>query len=141
MLPKSSWATFKRNFEALSALGVYHVTIIGGVVYKKSKIFIIYKCHQNPPYDNFRNSISSGGLSRDHYWRSSLQDVYKFLEHISASFWYFIVKSFFVVRSYRVLVIKIKILIIGALGTLETRLKVPILAIFWRFWAFFELSV
>ena len=65
----------------------------------------------------------------------------RFLEYISASFWYFFMKSFLVVRSYRVLVINIKILIMGALATLETRLKVPILAIFWRFWAFLELSV
>ena len=65
----------------------------------------------------------------------------RFLEYIWASSWYFFMKSFLVVRSYRVLVINIKVLIMGALGTLETRLKVPILGIFWRFWAFFELSV
>ena len=65
----------------------------------------------------------------------------RFLEYISASFWYFFMKSFLVVRSYRVLVINIKILIMGPLVTLGTRLKVPILAIFWRFWAFFGLSV
>ena len=46
------------------------------------------------------------------------------------SFLYFFMKSFLVVRSYRVLVINIKILIMGALGSLETRLKVPIFAIF-----------
>ena len=45
-------------------------------------------------------------------------------------------KSFLLVRSYRVLVINIKILIIGALGTLETRLKVPIFAIFEVFRAY-----
>ena len=65
----------------------------------------------------------------------------RFLEYISASLSYLIMKSFLVVRSYRVLVINIKILIVGALATLETRLKVPILAIFWRFCAFLELSV
>ena len=92
--------------------------------------------------NNFRNLISSGGLLRDIIWV-----VYKnpwlsrFFKNISASFWYFFVKSFLVARSYPFLVININILIIGALGTLETRLKVPILAIFWRFWAFFELSV
>ena len=105
VLLKSSWTTFKSIFETLSALGVCHVTITEGVVYKKSMIFKF------------------------------------FLEYISASFWYFFMKSFLVVRSYRVLVINIKILIMGALGTLEARLKVPILAIFWRFLAFLKLSV
>ena len=33
------------------------------------------------------------------------------------------------------------ILIMGALLTLKTRLKVPIVAVFWGFWAFFELFV
>ena len=42
MLPKSSWTTFKTIFETLSALGACHVTIIGGVVYKKSTIFQIF---------------------------------------------------------------------------------------------------
>ena len=37
---KSPWATFKTIFETLSALGACHVTIIGGVVYKK---FVIFK--------------------------------------------------------------------------------------------------
>ena len=39
VLPKLSWTTFKTISEALSALGVCHVTIIGGVVHKKSMIF------------------------------------------------------------------------------------------------------
>ena len=39
VLLKSSWTTFEIIFETLSALGVCHVTIIGGVVYKKSVIF------------------------------------------------------------------------------------------------------
>ena len=39
VLPKFSWTTFKTFFETLSALGACHVTIIGGVVYKKSMIF------------------------------------------------------------------------------------------------------
>ena len=42
MLPKFSWTTFKTIFEALSALGMCHVTIIGGVVYKKSMIFKVF---------------------------------------------------------------------------------------------------
>ena len=54
----------------------------------------------------------------------------RFLENISASFLYFLIKSFLVEISYRVLVRNIKYLIIGILVTLETRLKVPILAVF-----------
>ena len=42
VLPKSSWANFKTIFEALSALGICHVTITGGVVYKKSMIFKVF---------------------------------------------------------------------------------------------------
>ena len=42
VLSKSSWTTFKIIFEALSALGACHVTIIGGVVYKKSVIFKVF---------------------------------------------------------------------------------------------------
>ena len=48
---------------------------------------------------------------------------------------------FMVARSNRVLAADIKSLLISTLGSLETRLKVTIFAIFWRFWAFFELSV
>ena len=100
VLPKSSRTTFKTNFETLSALGDCHVTIIGGVLNKKSMIF-------------------------------------RFLEYMSATFWYFFMKTFLVLRSYRVLVINIKILIMSPLVTLKTRLKVLILAVFWQFWAFF----
>ena len=39
VLPKSSLATFKTVFVILSALGACYVTIIGGVVNKKSMIF------------------------------------------------------------------------------------------------------
>ena len=53
-------------------------------------------------------------------------------------FWYFFTKSFFIARSYPVLVINIKSLIICVLCTVKTRLKVLILAVFWRFWAFSE---
>ena len=42
MLSKSSWATFKTIFETLSALGVCHVTMIGGAVYKKYTIFEVF---------------------------------------------------------------------------------------------------
>ena len=54
----------------------------------------------------------------------------RFLEHTSESFQYFLVQSS-----------DIKSLLISALVSLVTRLKVPILAIFWRFLAFFKLSV
>ena len=33
------WTTFRTIFETISAKGACDVTIIGGVVYKKSKIF------------------------------------------------------------------------------------------------------
>ena len=68
------------------------MTIIGGVVYKKSMIFKVF------------------GVYLSEY--------------------FFFMKSFLVVRSYRVLVINIKILIMGPLVTLGTRLNVPILADF-----------
>ena len=42
VLPKSFWTTFKIIFKALSALGACHVTVIGGVVYKKSMIFKVF---------------------------------------------------------------------------------------------------
>ena len=42
VLQKSSWTTFKTIFKALSALGACHVTINGGVVYKKSMIFKVF---------------------------------------------------------------------------------------------------
>ena len=41
--PKSSWTTFQTIFEALSALGACQVTIIGGVVNKKSMIFEVFE--------------------------------------------------------------------------------------------------
>ena len=42
VLPKSSWTTFKTIFETLLALGVCHVTIIWGLVYKKYMIFEVF---------------------------------------------------------------------------------------------------
>ena len=42
VLPKSSWVTIKTIFETLWPLGTCHVTIIGGVVYKKSRIFEVF---------------------------------------------------------------------------------------------------
>ena len=50
-------------------------------------------------------------------------------------------EMYMVARSYQALTADIKSLLINALVSLETRLKVPILAIFWRFLAFFKLSV
>ena len=63
------------------------------------------------------------------------------LEHITMSFWYFFVKSSLIARSCYVFVINIKSLIMAALVTLETRFRVPILAVFWGFLAFFKLFV
>ena len=48
---------------------------------------------------------------------------------------------FMVARSHQVLAADIKSLFISALVSLETRLKVPILAIFLTILAFFKLSV
>ena len=42
VLPKSSWTTSKSIFESFSALGACHVTIIGGMVYKRSMIFEVF---------------------------------------------------------------------------------------------------
>ena len=42
VLPKSSCTTLKTIFETLSVLQAYYVTIIGGVVYKKSMIFKVF---------------------------------------------------------------------------------------------------
>ena len=38
----ASWTTFKTIFETLLALGAYHLTIIGGMVYKKSMTFKVF---------------------------------------------------------------------------------------------------
>ena len=39
VLSKYSWITFQTIFETLSSLEACHVTITGGVVYKKSTMF------------------------------------------------------------------------------------------------------
>lgn len=52
-------------------------------------------------------------------------------------FQYFLIKSFLLATSYRVLVKDIKSLIVSPLDNLETRLKVPIFAIFWFLAGFF----
>ena len=43
VFPKSSWTNFKTIFKTLSALGDCHVTMIGGVVYKKFMIFEVFE--------------------------------------------------------------------------------------------------
>ena len=43
VLSKSSWATFTTIFATLSALEVCHVTINGGMVYKKSMVFEVFR--------------------------------------------------------------------------------------------------
>ena len=53
----------------------------------------------------------------------------------------FVREIFLVARSYLVCCDNIKSLIKGAPVTLEMRIKFPILAVFWRFWLFFELFV
>ena len=78
-------------------MGACHVTIIVGMVYKRSIIF-------------------------EAFW----EYLGKFL--------IFFRKIFFVAKSYLVVVININILIMDALVTLETSLKVPILAVFYDFW-------
>ena len=102
VLSKSSWTNSKLIFKTLSALGACHVTIIGGIVYKRSMIFEVFE--------------------------SNLGKFLIFLREIVL-----------VARSCLVVVINIKILIIDALVTLEASLKVPILAVFLRFLASFEL--
>ena len=66
---------------------------------------------------------------------SDKQEIHDFFKYISAR--YFFVKSFFVERSYEVLAVDIKRLIISAPDTLETRHNAPNLALL----AFFELSI
>jgi len=46
-LPKSSWETFETIFETLLAMGFCHVTIIGGVVYKKFMIFKVFGVYRS----------------------------------------------------------------------------------------------
>ena len=61
-------------------------------------------------------------IGRVVYKKSTIFEV--FWEYLS-ELWYFFVKSFLVARFYLVIVINIKILIIGALVTLGTRIKSP----------------
>ena len=101
-------------------------------------IFVsIIKIHLDNFYNNF---ISSAGLSRNHYFRGAIHEIHDFRVFLRISQWVFDISSL-IARSYRVLVINIKSLIMGDLVTLETRLKVPIFAVFWRLWTFFELFV
>ena len=72
------------------------------------------------------------GLSRDHYWRGGIELIHEFLNFgvYLNEFLIFLHEIFLVVRSYRVLDINIKFLIMGALFTLKTRLKDPFLPFF-----------
>ena len=82
-------------------------------------------------------------LSRDLFstlgkWKFKIFEVFRaYLRWFSIFFH----EIFTVARSYRLLATSIKSLLIRTLVSLETRLKVPILAIIWRFLAFFKLSV
>ena len=90
----------------------------------------------------FENIQGSGGpieLSGDLFLtRSKRKLVFVFFRVYFREFSIFFHEIFIVARSYRVLAADIKSLLISALVSLETRLKVPILALFWRF---FKLSV
>ena len=57
--------------------------------------------------------------------------IFEVFENTSEKFRYFFMESFLIARSYRVHLINIKIVIMGALVTLETQLKVPTLAGGW----------
>ena len=106
---------------------------------------ILYKCDQNPLRQLLKQFSKLYQLWGPVTW-PALEGWYtrniwfsRFLEYISASFWYFFMKSFLVVRSYRVLVINIKILIMGALVTPWKEAQSPDSGRFLRFLAFFEL--
>ena len=101
VLSKFSETIFRTILETFSA---YHVTIIRGVVYKKSMIFEVF-------------------------W-----------EYVS-KFLVFPHEIFFVARSYRVLVIKSKKSYCGCFSYPGNEAQSPVFGDFWRFWAFFELSV
>ena len=101
---------------------------------RKCNQYNFCKCHQNPLRQllkQFSKLYQHGGPVT---W-PFLEEWYK------GGFWYFIINSFSVARSYRFLRINIKSLIVSAQVTMEMRFKVLILAVFWRFWTFFELSV
>ena len=104
MLSKFSSTTFLRTFKTLSALGACHVTIIGGVEYEKSMIFVVLGAY----FIEFLillHKIFFGSKILP----SSCDVCQKF--------------------GYE------------CFTALETRLKVPILAISCRLLAFFELSI
>ena len=94
----------------------------------------------------FEKIHSSSGLGSCHV-TSSQEGVNenlrfsRFLGHILWSFKYFFHEISMVARYYRVLTVDIKTSLTNALFSLETRPKVPLLAIFWRFLAFFMLPV
>ena len=94
-------------------------------------------------YKNFHGSSGPRELSRDLFStvgkrKFAIFEVFR--AHLS-EFSILFHEIYMVARSYQVLAADIKRWLISALVGLETRLKVPILAIFWRFMAFFKLSV
>ena len=99
---------------------------------KNSIDMIFCKCYENPHEELFKQFSKLCKLLGPITW-PSLDGWYirnpwfsEFVESISASFGYFFMKSFLVLRSYLVLVIHINSLVIDALLTLEARLKVLI---------------
>ena len=102
------------------------------------------KCHQNPLgqlLKQFSNSISSGNLSSDHYWRDGIQEIHNFRGFWELSWpliFIFLHDILFVAKSYLVVVINIKFFIMSALVTLETRLKALILTVFCNLGHFFS---
>ena len=59
----------------------------------------------------------------DHYQRGDIHEIYDFRGFLEYLGKFFFMKSFVVARSYRVLVINIKSFVMGALVTLQTKLK------------------
>ena len=102
---------------------------------------IFYRCYQNPlgqllkQFSKLYKLWGPATWPSWERWYTRNPQFSRFFENISVSFWYFFLKYFLVARSYLVVEINIKILIIGSMVNLERRLKVPIFAVFWRFWA------
>ena len=90
---------------------------------------IFCKFYHNPLRNllkQFSKLYQLWGLSRDHYWRGGIQEIiFEVLGEYLSKFLLFLREIFLVARSYRVLVINIKTLIMSDLFTLETKLKVP----------------
>ena len=76
-----------------------------------------------------------------HYWQKWNFQFFRVFRAYLREFSIFFHEIHIVARSYQALAADIKSLLIKALVSLETRLKVSILANFWRFLAFFKFSV